>query len=115
MSDQNETEAQNAEEARKRRREELMAKLASKTEAQNSDEATKRHRGARPMPAAIQRPASLVSARANTQKVISPGLTAAMPALQGISSQCGGRIEETVTRFCCSISASRKACSNAVS
>ena len=44
MSDQNETEAQNAEEARKRRREELMATLASKTEAQNSDEATKRRR-----------------------------------------------------------------------
>ena len=39
MTDQIETEAQNAEEARKRRREELMAKLASKT-----DEATKRHR-----------------------------------------------------------------------
>ena len=40
-----ETEAQDAAKVEmKRRREELMAKLASKTEAQNSDEATKRHR-----------------------------------------------------------------------
>jgi hypothetical protein len=31
--------------------------------------------------------------------VISPGLKVATPTVRLISSQCGGRIEETVTRF----------------
>ena len=49
-----------------------------------------------------------------TQKVISPGLNVATPASRGMRSQPGGRIEDTVTRFCCSMSASRSANSNAV-
>src|SRR5262249_114827 len=65
--------------------------------------------------AAIGRRASWVSARGMTQNVISPGLKVATPTVWLISSQCGGRIEETVTRFCCSMSASRSAYSNAVS
>jgi hypothetical protein len=61
------------------------------------------------------RPASLVSARAMTQKVISPGLSMVTPTLRVMSSQFAGRIEETLTRFCCSISASRSAYSKAES
>ena len=57
----------------------------------------------------MRRPGSFVSARAMTQKVISPGCKRGYSELRGISSQCGGRIDETVTRFCCSISASRNA------
>src|SRR6266446_4090655 len=67
------------------------------------------------MPAAIRRPASLVSDRAMTQNVISPGRNVATPAARLISSHWGGRIDETETRFCCSMSASRSAYSNAVS
>src|SRR5258708_35408064 len=67
------------------------------------------------MPAAIRRPASLVSDRAMTQNVISPGRNVATPAARLISSHCGGRIDETETRFGCSMSATRTADSNAVS
>src|SRR5215471_13485354 len=67
------------------------------------------------MPAAILRPASLVSDRAMTQNVISPGRNVATPEARLMSSHCGGRIDETETRFCCSMSASRSAYSNAVS
>ena len=63
----------------------------------------------------IKRPASFVSARARTQNVISPGLSAATPVSRGMNSHCGGKIEETETRFCCSMSASRNAYSNAES
>jgi hypothetical protein len=63
----------------------------------------------------MRRPLSLVSTRAMTQNVISPGFNVATPAVREISSQRGGRIEETLTRFCCSMSASRKANSKAVS
>ena len=49
------------------------------------------------------------------RNVISPGLNVATPAARVINSQRGGRIDDTVTRFCCSISASRSAYSNAVS
>ena len=55
----------------------------------------------------MRRPGSLVSARARTEKVISPGRNVAMPSSREISLQCGGRIEEIETRFCCSMSASR--------
>src|SRR5580693_7628727 len=67
------------------------------------------------MPEATRRPNSLVSDRAITQNVISPGLNAATPTWRGMSSHCGGRIDETETRFCCSISASRSAYSKAAS
>ncbi len=43
----------------------------------------------------MRRPGSLVSVRAMTQKVISPGRSVATPASRVSSSQCGGRIEET--------------------
>src|SRR5262249_23946726 len=66
------------------------------------------------MPAAILRPASLVSDRAMTQNVISPGRNVATPAARLISSHWGGRIDDTETRFCSSMSASRSAYSNAV-
>ena len=66
------------------------------------------------MPEAMRRPASLVSERAITQKVISPGLKVATPLARVINSQRGGRIDDTMTRFCCSISASRNAYSKAV-
>jgi hypothetical protein len=52
--------------------------------------------------------------RARTQKVSSPGLKVATPDARGINSQPGGRIDDTVTMFCCSMSASRREYSNAV-
>ncbi len=48
-----------------------------------------------------------------TQNVISPGLNAARPTQRSMSSHCGARIDDTETRFCCSMSALRRAYSNA--
>src|SRR5262249_1453100 len=50
-----------------------------------------------------------------TQNVVSPGRSVAAPLVRLMRSHWGGRIDETETRFCCSMSASRNAYSNAVS
>src|ERR1700734_1336590 len=60
----------------------------------------------------MRRLGSFVSWRAMTQWTIWPGLMSFSPSFRLISLQCGGKIEETVTRFAFSIPASRSESSN---
>jgi len=51
---------------------------------------------------------------AMTAKTTSPGERYFSPSLRGMSLQCGGKMEETRTRFCAAMPASRSASSNEV-
>src|SRR5437763_13479136 len=63
---------------------------------------------------AISRCGSRVEFSATTANTTSPGLRYFKPSLRVISLQCGGKMEETRTRFCAAIPASRRASSNEV-
>src|SRR5579864_9031715 len=64
---------------------------------------------------ATRRCGSRVEFSATTANVTSPGERYGRPSLRGISLQLGGKMEETRTRFCAAIPASRSANSNEVS
>src|SRR5690242_5379098 len=70
---------------------------------------------ATPMLDAIKRCGSRVEFSATTEKVTSPGYRYFNPSLREISLQLGGKIDETRTRFCAAIPASRNASSKEVS
>src|SRR5512137_546406 len=67
------------------------------------------------MDEAMRRPCSLVSERASTQKVIAPGESNCTPSWRLTTLQRGGRIDDTVTRFCWATPAWRSASSNDLS
>src|SRR4029079_3847927 len=67
---------------------------------------------ASPIDAEIRRLRSLVSDRAMTQCVISPGFNNFSPRLRGMILQLGGRMDETLTRLQYATPALRSACSN---
>src|ERR1700744_2740878 len=69
---------------------------------------------ATPMLEATRRCGSRVEFSATTAKTTSPGERYSTPSLRGTSLQCGGKIDETRTRFCAAIPASRSASSNEV-
>src|ERR1700691_2803108 len=64
---------------------------------------------------ATSRCGSRVEFSATTAKTTSPGLRYLSPSLRPISLACGGKIDETRTRFCAAMPASRSASSNEVS
>src|SRR5579875_3163146 len=70
---------------------------------------------ATPMLETMRRCGSRVEFSAITAKTISPWLRYLRPSLRGMILHCGGKIEETRTRFCEAIPASRRASSNEVS
>src|ERR1700677_63408 len=57
---------------------------------------------------------SRVEFSATTAKTTSPGERYLSPSLRVMSLHCGGKIEETRTRFCAAMPASRRANSNEV-
>src|SRR5487761_1749320 len=69
---------------------------------------------ATPILDAIRRCGSREVFSATTAKTTSPGERNFKPSLRGISFACGGKIDETRTRFCAAIPASRSASSNDV-
>src|SRR5437016_6585756 len=70
---------------------------------------------ASPMLDATRRCGSRTEFSATTAKTTSPGLKYFSPAVRGISLQLGGKMEETRTRFCAAMPASRSANSKEVS
>src|SRR5215813_13350006 len=69
---------------------------------------------ATPMLEATRRCGSRVEFSATTAKTTSPGDRYSTPSLRGTSLALGGKIDETRTRFCAAIPASRSASSNEV-
>src|ERR1700693_6074954 len=69
---------------------------------------------ATPMLDASRRCGSCVEFSATTEKTTSPGLRYFSPCERGTSLHCGGKIEETRTRFWAAMPASRSASSNEV-
>src|SRR5262249_895221 len=69
---------------------------------------------AKPMLEASRRWGSRVEFSATTAKVTSPGYRYFTPSLRETSLQCGGKMEETRTRFCAAMPASLNASSNEV-
>src|SRR5271163_4995333 len=69
---------------------------------------------ATPMEEMTRRCASRVEFSAITAKTTSPGCRYLRPSLRGMSLQCGGKMEETRTRFWAAIPASRRASSKEV-
>jgi hypothetical protein len=69
---------------------------------------------ATPMEEASSRCASCVEFSATTANTTSPGLRYFTPSFRANILQFGGKIEETRTRFCAAMPASRKANSNDV-
>src|SRR4051812_41468158 len=69
---------------------------------------------ATPMLAAIKRCGSCVEASATTANTTSPGFKYFWPSRRESSLQFGGKMEETRTRFCAAMPASRSANSNEV-
>src|SRR5271163_339659 len=69
---------------------------------------------ATPIEEASRRWASWVEFSATTANTTSPGLRYFTPSLRASILQLGGKIEETRTRFCAAMPASRKANSNEV-
>src|SRR5271155_395912 len=69
---------------------------------------------ATPMDEASRRCGSWVAFSATTANTTSPGDKYVSPCERGISLQFGGKIEETRTRFCAAMPASRKASSKEV-
>src|SRR5579859_6822551 len=67
------------------------------------------------MLAAVRRCGSRVEFSATTANVTSPGCRNFTPSLREISLQCGGKMEETRTRFCAAMPASLSASSKDVS
>src|ERR1700735_2710274 len=67
------------------------------------------------MEEASRRWASWVEFSATTAKTTSPGLRYFTPSLRVSILQLGGKMEETRTRFCAAMPASRRASSNEVS
>src|SRR5438105_13956038 len=70
---------------------------------------------ATPILDAIRRCGSRVEFSATTENVTSPGYKYFRPSLREINLQLGGKIEETRTRFCAAMPASRSANSKEVS
>src|SRR5436853_1267175 len=70
---------------------------------------------ATPILDAIRRCGSRVEFSATTENVTSPGYKYFRPSLREINLQLGGKMEETRTRFCAAIPASRSASSKEVS
>src|SRR3954467_6156785 len=62
----------------------------------------------------ISRCGSRLEFSATTEKTTSPGERNFSPSLRETSLQCGGKMEETRTRFCDAMPASRSASSNDV-
>ena len=62
----------------------------------------------------ISRCGSRVEFSAITEKTTSPSCRYFNPSLRGITLHCGGKIEDTRTRFCDAIPASRRASSKLV-
>src|ERR1700679_2038431 len=69
---------------------------------------------ATPMLEETRRCGSRVEVSATTAKTTSPGERYSTPSLRGTSLAFGGKIDETRTRFCAAIPASRSASSNEV-
>src|ERR1700751_5301220 len=69
---------------------------------------------ATPIDEARRRGGSRVEFSATTAKTTSPGWRYFTPSLRASSLQFGGKMEETRTRFCAAMPASRKANSNEV-
>src|SRR5260370_12447102 len=69
---------------------------------------------ATPMEEASSRCGSWVEFSATTEKTTSPGERYFNPCERGTSVQLGGKMDETRTRFCAAMPASRKASSNEV-
>src|ERR1017187_4976848 len=69
---------------------------------------------ATPMLATISRCGSRVEFSAITEKTTSPSRRYLSPSLRGITLHCGGKMEDTRTRFCEAIPASRSASSKDV-
>src|ERR1700731_4082320 len=69
---------------------------------------------ATPMLAASRRCGSRVEFSATTAKTTSPGLRYFSPWERGTSLHCGGKMDETRTRFCAAMPASRSASSKEV-
>src|ERR1700678_1737857 len=69
---------------------------------------------ATPIDDASKRCGSCVEFSATTEKTTSPGDRCVSPCDRGISLQLGGKMEETRTRFCAAMPASRKASSKEV-
>src|SRR5690348_447968 len=69
---------------------------------------------ATPMLEATSRCGSRVEFSATTAKVTSPGERYSTPSLRGMSFALGGKMDETRTRFCAAIPASRRASSKEV-
>src|ERR1700734_2636676 len=69
---------------------------------------------ATPIDDANRRWASRVEFSATTANTTSPGLRYLTPSLRAVSLQLGGKMEETRTRFCAAIPASRSASSKEV-
>src|SRR5216684_9177656 len=63
---------------------------------------------------ATRRCGSRVEFSATTANTTSPGLRNLSPSLREVSLQLGGKMEDTRTRFCAAIPASRSASSNDV-
>src|SRR5688572_746128 len=70
---------------------------------------------ATPIVAPMRREGSLLAASDSTQNTTCPGRSSFAPSSRCTTSQLGGKIEETRTRLCCAIFASRSAISKLVS
>src|SRR6266853_1650475 len=69
---------------------------------------------ATPIDEASRRCGSWVEFSATTENTTSPGCRYVSPCERGTSLQLGGKMEETRTRFCAAMPASRRASSNEV-